>query len=202
MTRMQRLWPKVRAAALLGAGSIMVHELRYVAGYGADAGKALAEQGHGYLPLVEALVIVISAAALGRFAMSLANARRGVEDVERPPSLGRLWLLASAALAVVYTLQEGFEGTFDAGHPAGLIGIFGHGGWTALLFSLAVGAAIAALTRVAYQAIELVARQAARRRKRAPARPSWAPPAMPPGGRRLDVLALNLAGRAPPRPTS
>jgi hypothetical protein len=32
MIRMQGLWPKVRAAALLGAGSIMVHELRYVAG--------------------------------------------------------------------------------------------------------------------------------------------------------------------------
>jgi hypothetical protein len=195
---MERLWPKVRAAALLGTGSIMVHELRYVAGYGSNAGKALAEQGHGYMPLVEALAIVMVAAALGRFALSLANAHRGVSDAEKPPSLRRLWLSASAALALVYMFQEGFEGTFDAGHPAGLIGIFGHGGWSALLFSLAIGAAIAALTRVAYEAIELVARKAARRQRRAPARLSWAASVTPPGGRRLDVLAWNLASRAPP----
>ena len=168
-----------------------------LAGYGSHAGKALAEQGHTYMPLVEALAIVLVAAVLMRFGLSLAKARRGVVDEMTPGSFGRVWVSASAALAVVYTFQEGFEGTFDAGHPAGLIGIFGHGGWTALLFSLAIGAVIAALTRVAYQAIELVARKAARRPRRAPARQSWAAPVTPPG-RRLDVLAWNLAGRAPP----
>ena len=194
---MERLWPKLRAIALLGAGSMMVHELRYVAGYGSHAGKALAEQGHSYLPLVEALAIVMVVAALVRFLFSLAKARRGVVDEGAPGSFARMWLGASAALAVVYMFQEGFEGTFDAGHPAGLIGIFGHGGWTALLFSLLIGAAIAALTRLAYQAIELVARKAARRPRRARARLSWAALPTPPG-RRLDVLAWNLAGRAPP----
>jgi hypothetical protein len=195
---MERLWPKVRAIALLGAGSIMVHELRYVAGYGSHAGRALAEQGHGYMPLVEALAVVMLAATVLRFILSLAKARGAVIEEARPESFGRLWLSASAMLALIYTLQEGFEGTFDAGHPAGLIGIFGHGGWTALIFALLIGAAIAALARVAYQAIELVARKAARRQRRAPARLSWTAPALPPGLRRLDVLAWNLAERAPP----
>ena len=202
MRRMERLWPHLRAIALLGAGSVMVHELRYVAGYGSNAGKALAEQGHGYMPLLEALAIVMIAAALIRFGYSLAKAHRGELGERKPPGFGRLWLSASAALGLVYAFQEGFEGTFDAGHPAGLIGIFGHGGWTALFFSLVVGAAIAALTRVAYQAIELVARKAARRLRRAPARLSWVARETPPQGRRLDVLAWHLAGRAPPQATS
>jgi hypothetical protein len=202
MRRMGKLWPSIRAVALLGAGSVMVHELRYVAGYGSHAGQALAEQGHGYMPLIEALAIVMIAVSLIRFGHSVAKAHRGVLDEDVPPGFGHVWLLASAALVLVYTFQEGFEGTFDAGHPAGLIGIFGHGGWTALIFSMLIGAVIAALTRVAYQAIELVARKAARRRPRPTARASWAAREAPPQGRRLDVLAWNLAGRAPPAPTS
>jgi hypothetical protein len=194
---MERAWPKLRAVALIGAGALMVHELRYIAGYGSHASTALAQQGHGYMPLVEAVAIVMLVAALARFAFSLLRARRGQPEEARPPGFRRVWLASAAALAVVYMFQEGIEGTVDAGHPAGLIGIFGHGGWTALIFSLAIGAVIAALTRVAYEAIELVSRKAARRPRRTPARGSW--DVVPtPFGRRLDVLAWNLAGRAPP----
>ena len=37
---MERGWPMARAVALLAAGSIMVHELRYVVAYGRHADQA------------------------------------------------------------------------------------------------------------------------------------------------------------------
>ena len=195
---MERFWPKLRLVSLLAAGSILVHELRYLAAYGGSAGEALAEQGHSYTPLLEAMVALLVLVALARFALNLSHAHNGVVGEERPPTFLRSWASASVALAGLYTLQEGFEGAFAPGHPSGLIGVFGHGGWTALIFSLLVGAVIALLTRLAHEAIELVAaRAAALRQWTAQARLSWVVLGTPPG-RRLDVLAWNLAGRAPP----
>jgi hypothetical protein len=195
---MERLWPKLRGVSLLAAGSMLVHELRYVAGYGSNAGKALAEQGHSYMPWIEALTSVLVLATLVRFALSIVSASRGGVSEVRPPRFHRLWLGSSVALTAVYTLQEGFEGTFAPGHPAGVVGVFGHGGWTALLFSMLVGALVAAVTKLAYHAVRLVARRAARYEPSASTPPSW-PLTRPVGGRRLDVLAWNLAGRAPPK---
>src|SRR5947207_4878587 len=196
MAGMERGWPMVRAVALLTAGSIMVHELRYVAAYGRHADQALMEQGHSYVPLLGSLAIILLAIALARFCGSLVKARFGVVAEQRPPSFVRLWLGASAALAAAYACQEGFEGAFAPGHPAGLIGVFGHGDWTALIFALLLGAVIALLTGIAYYAIELIARRAARSRE------DHSTPTLKPvfltSARRLDVLALNLAGRAPP----
>jgi hypothetical protein len=195
---MERFWPKLRALSLLAAGSIMVHELRYVAAYGSNAGEALSEQGHSYAPTIEALAALLVLVAFGRFTFSLLRARCGIVADPKPATFRRLWLGASVALAALYTFQEGFEGAFAPGHPSGLIGVYGHGGWSALIFALAIGAVIAALTRLAHGAIELVAaRAAASRHRRAPARLSWAVLPTPPG-RRFDVLAWNLAGRAPP----
>jgi hypothetical protein len=196
---MERLWPKLRGLSLLAAGSVLVHELRYVAGYGGDAGEALAEQGHSYLPWFEALASVLLVTALWRFGAALLRASRGAgPELGAAPRFGPTWLASSLALAAVYTAQEGFEGTFAPGHPAGVVGVLGHGGWTALVFSALVGAVVAAVTKLAHRAVELIARRAPRR---APAR-SASPrrhhvPLLP--GRRLDVLAWNLAGRAPPR---
>src|SRR5689334_23473448 len=109
---MERLWTGVRAIALLLAGSVMVHELRYVFAYGGNAGAALSEQGHSYLPTVEALAVVLLATALMRFAVGLAGAARGKRPTRSATTFARLWLGASAALIAMYTLQEGFEGTF------------------------------------------------------------------------------------------
>jgi hypothetical protein len=195
---MEGLWRRGRAVALLGAGSIIVHELRYVLAYGDGAGAALAEQGHSYLPFVEALVALLAGLALVRFGLSLARAVGGVAPPSAPPTFGRTWLGTTVALVAVYTLQEGFEGAFAPGHPSGLIGIFGHGGWTTILLSLAVGAVIAGLLVMAKRAIELVvARAAAWRPPRVTACLSWTLPATPRGSS-LGVLARNLAGRAPP----
>jgi hypothetical protein len=195
---MERLWTGVRAIALLLAGSVMVHELRYVFAYGGNAGAALSEQGHSYLPTVEALAVVLLATALMRFAVALAGAARGERPTRRATTFARLWLGASAALVAMYTLQEGFEGTFEPGHPSGVVGVYGHGGWSAVFLSLAVGAVIATITRIARWSIDFVATRATEPRRRwAPAPISWIVPPPPPA-RRLDVLVWNLAGRAPP----
>jgi hypothetical protein len=179
---------------------MLVHELRFVAGYGSSYRQALAEQGHSYTTWLKALGLVLVAGAMIRFGLSLLRARRGVVAEMRAPQFGRLWASASASLAVIYTVQEGLEGAFAPGHPSGLLGIYGHGGWTALLLSLAVGAVIAAITWLAHQVIEFVAAgTAASRQRMAPARLSWTVPDTPPG-RRLEVLAWNLAGRGPPGP--
>jgi hypothetical protein len=184
--------------ALLAAGSLLVHELRYVAGYGSGYRQALAEQGHSYTAWLEALAMGLIALSALRFAILLGSASRAARPRTRPPRLGRLWLGAAGGLAVIYTLQEGLEGAFAPGHPSGLLGVYGHSGWTALLFSLLVGGLIALITRLAHEAIEFVAARTTRRpRQRASARPLHC-------GRstvlvhRPEVLALNMAGRAPP----
>jgi hypothetical protein len=166
--------------------------------YGGGAGAALAEQGHSYMPVLYALAVLLLGLAAARFCRSLARALRGVVPARPEPSFCRSWAGATAALVVLYTLQEGFEGSFAPGHPSGLIGIFGNGGWTALLLSLAVGALIAAIGLLGRHTIALVVARAARRRPRRTAfRPTWTVVAgvLRP---RPALLGLHLAGRAPP----
>jgi hypothetical protein len=196
---MSRVWSRVRLVALLGAGAMAVHELRYIAGYRGAADEALAEQGHSYLSMVLALTALLLATAALRFAVSLIRASRGQPPRERAPRFGAAWARFSVALASIYVLQEGFEGSYSPGHPAGVAGIFGHGGWTALIFAVIVGAVVAAVICVAHEAIELVARRAARRRQADPAPPPSRPTLRPLPRLRSHVLAWNLAGRAPPQ---
>jgi hypothetical protein len=184
---------------LLVAGSLLVHELRYVAGYGGGVSEALADQGHSYLPWLAALASILLAASVLWLLGALVRASRGIVAEPHPPAFVRVWAVSGTALAAVYTLQEGFEGTFAPGHPAGIAGILGHGGWTAFLFSLLVGALVAGLARLAHRAVAYVAARAAR-----PVAVLgtqiflWS--AARDVARRPDVLALNLAGRAPPLP--
>jgi hypothetical protein len=121
-----------------------VHELRYLAGYGGDAGRALARQGHGYLDAVTAGVALALVAAL---AVLLAALVRGAGPWRPGRSWRVRWLAASAALLAVYTVQELVEGALSPGHPAGLAGVAGHGGWVAVVLALALGAVVAALLR-------------------------------------------------------
>jgi len=197
MSAMSRAWPRIRAFSLLAAGALAVHELRYLAGYGPGSGEALAQQGHSYLSMVFALTVLLLGIGAIRYVISLARAAQGHVPVERAPRFAPMWLKFSAVLAGVYVLQEGLEGSFAPGHPAGVVGVFGHGGWTALIFAVLIGGVIALITKLAHETIELLVRRAARRQPRPTARPSWTVLRTPPG-RRLTVLAWNLAGRAPP----
>ena len=162
-------WPALRACALLLCGALATHELRYLIAFGGDAPAGL---GHGYL----------------------APARPSSRAVRARV----LWPVASAALLGTYVGQELAEGLLAHGHPGGLDGVFGAGGWVAVPLAAGFGGAIALALRVA----ELV--------DRSPHRPPFAAARLtaPPligiaraaaaafgGGRRL---ADHLAGRGPP----
>lgn len=193
---MPSLGLRLRAVALLGAGALTVHQLRYLLVYGHSSSDALALQGHAYLVVLAPVVGMLVMLAAIEFLMRVAKARETFAAQALLPSPLRLWMLASACLAVVYSVQEWVEGAMETGHPGGLVGIFGHGGWVAVLLSVAIGALIALALRGATAVIELVARAAHRRPRSKPRR------VLRPSCRtlvpELDVLGLHLAARAPP----
>ena len=86
------------------------------------------------------------------------------------------------------------------GHPAGLVGIFGYGGWWAVPAGFGVGLVLAA----AFQGARWVLRETARR----PRPPGAALPSRPPCSPALSrdallpraaALAGGCSGRSPPR---
>lgn len=189
----------LRGAALVAGGSLAVHELRYIAGYGSEAGGALAAQGHSYLAWVGPLVAAVIAVACGVFIASLAAGHRDREPARM--TAVRVWALASASLTAIYLIQETLEGVLATGHPSGVAGVLADGGWTAVLFAIAIGAAIALMLRGA-RAVEAAAARLLRPALTAPAVPLvsravGAVRAVP----RTAVLARHLAGRAPPLPS-
>lgn len=174
---------------------MVVHQLRYLLGYEGEAARALTVQGHAYLSLLTPTVGGALALALAEFGWRLTRPRRG-DAFDAPRGFGRCWAFASTALVALYALQEWLEGTFEAGHPAGIAGVVGHGGWVALPLALAVGAVVALLLRGAATVIAAAARQV-----RALPRGVEAPPLPRPrtfSALRLAPLALCCAGRAPP----
>jgi hypothetical protein len=176
----------LRAGALLAAGSLAVHELRFLAGYGGDAEVG----GHGYLAWVAPLVAIALAVACGAWLARLG--RKGDS-----PRSALTWLGSSASLVAIYVVQETIEILTSPGHP----GLLAHGGWIAAPVALAIGAMVALMLRGAHAADQAVA--AAARPwsplRIAPAAPvAIAVPAAPLGAPRRP-LARRLAGRAPPR---
>ena len=184
----------LRCFALLGAGALALHELRYLIAYGGDAGRALDEQGHGYLGTVAALVAVAVVASAATLVAALV---RGRGPAARPRSWRVRWLGASGALLAIYAAQELAEGMLASGHPEGLVGVAGHGGWIAVALAAVLGAAVAALLRGAEVALERFGGAARAPRPRPPriALPR-APLAVRP--RPAGALARPGAGRAPP----
>jgi hypothetical protein len=171
-------------AALMGAGTFAVHQLRFALYGGAGAGV----QGHGYLvplgPVLAGLLLLAFAAGLARIA-------RGAPDPA--PRFRRLWVGASLGLLAVYCVQETIEAFVAAHNPPALLG---HGGWVALPLAVAAGLAIALIMRGAAAASALVAGRAP---WLAPADapvvqilpPPWAP-------RRTRGASRHLAARGPP----
>jgi hypothetical protein len=187
---------RLRALLLLAAGSFAVHELRYLLAYHHRSERELALQGHAYLGVLAPVLGVLLVAALLRFAWRLLVGARGSTGAVAVPAFPRLWPAASACLAATYCVQEWLEGELYSGHPAGISGVFGHGGWTALLLALAVGAALALALRGAATA---ATRGGPGGRWLAPA-PStlFAVESPSPPLRRLPPLACSLAARGPP----
>jgi hypothetical protein len=216
------LSPRLRAAALMPAAVLTVHQLRFLLAFGGGSGAELEKEGHQYLSALAAPIAMSVAIVVGLFFARLAaawagddseegrtnrrqagdgrgRAARGRAGGERVAARGflRLALLIGAALLALYSCQELLEGMLSSGHPEGFDGVFGDGGWWAVPLSFVCGLLVAAALRGARAAIRWAAA-----RHRGPAT-SHGRPAPAPRPRRLALprpvpLAGAAAGRAPP----
>jgi len=134
-------------------GALAVHELRYRIAFGDDASSTLASSGHGYLGLVTPVVALVAMSGLASLVQHMASG-----DGSLGERRGRIWLALSAGLLAIFCVQELFESLLATGHPDGLEGMFGDGGWLALPLSMTVGGIAVAFVRlVAAQAFRGVA---------------------------------------------
>ena len=142
----ERLIPiRWRAAALLPAAALTVHQLRYELAYGGNAGRELAAQGHSSSlrrartpdrPSCRGCPRLISDPVCSRLAGG-----RGPRPTAR--SYLGLWGSISVSLILIYAGQEFCEGMLESGHPAGLAGVLGGGGWLAVPLAVALGGLVA-----------------------------------------------------------
>ncbi len=189
----------VRLAGVIAPCALVLHELRYLIGFGHHAHEALAERGHAYLPLAGGAAGLLLALAAAQLIVALDRARRTAR-AEEPPGLVQVWLVLALALLAVYTGQELLEAALTSGRDVSAAVVLAGGGWTALPLALAIGALAALLVHFAGRRVALVARRArpcaARPAPMTPRR-RVAPVLVPPS-----VIARHLAGRAPPAPFS
>jgi hypothetical protein len=199
--------PRLRGALLMPACALAVHQLRFALVFGGHTATRLAQQGHGYLSGVEPFALLGGAIAAGAFVGRLARAWHSsgqdgsARDVDGTRAAARTWLACAVALLAVYCAQELIEGALAPGHPAGLAGVFGGGGWIAIPLALAIGGALTAALNVADTLVRLAAAKTNS--------PAWSPTraATPPRRHpraiirwRLDPASGLAPGRAPPRP--
>src|SRR5215210_1139954 len=140
--------PVLITAALLLAGALGVHELRYLLAFGGGAESALAHHGHGYLMLLMPVLAMASA-----FGLAVGLVRAAAAPAVGSATLvrvRRIWPAASAALLAIYVSQELLEGLLAPGHPTGWSGVFGSGGWVAIPLACAFGFVVALGIRVAH----------------------------------------------------
>jgi len=134
-------------------------------------------------------------AGLSAFVRRAAHAR-ATGDAGRLSRLSArvLWLITTAGLLALYSLQETLEGMFATGHPAGVAGVVGHGGWWAVPAAAAIAVLVVSLLRVGRTLLRLAAGAQRRVLPRSPA------PLVPraPALVRVAPLAGAAAGRAPP----
>ena len=157
---MRRLAP----AALMPAGAFAVHQLRYWLAYGSHAAAELQNQGHSYLHSVVPWIVLLLGVGLGAFLLALGRAFGGRSSLPRHTlSFAALWVLCATALVVIYVFQEFLEGLLATGHPGGLVGIFGYGGWWAIPAAVAVGLVLTASFQGARRVLCAVVERRARR---------------------------------------
>jgi hypothetical protein len=186
-------------AALVPGAALAVHQLRFVLAFGGGAGVQLTRSGHSYLHSMVPWIVLLIGVAVGAFLWALGGALAGQRSVSRfTLSLAALWMVCSASLVAIFATQEFLEGLFATGHPAGLVGIFGYGGWWSIPAALCVGLVLAAVFHGARWVLDEVAQRrnavpaAAAARPATLARPRDA--LLP----RLSPLAEGWSGRGPP----
>ena len=152
---------RLAPAALMPAGAFAVHQLRYWLAYVSHAAAELHAQGHSYLHSIAPWIVLLVALAVGTFLLAVGRAAGGRSSLPRYTlSFAALWLLCSACLVAIYVSQEFLEGLFASGHPGGLAGIFGYGGWWSVPAAIAVGLVLTA----AFHGVRRVLRVLAERR--------------------------------------
>ncbi len=187
---------RMRAGALGLGAAFALHQLRFLIAYQGAAHHELARQGHGYLRVLVALVPAVLVLTALHFAGSLAAARRGAGAEAPSPRVRVLWPVTSVGLLALYAAQESLEGFVEAGHPVGLGGVLGQGGWIAVPLAVVLGLIVAVLLRGAAALVGYVAARAARGAPRRPARSLLRLHRVSRGP--LGPLACHLAGRGPP----
>jgi hypothetical protein len=191
---------RFRAAALMPAAILTVHQLRFQLAFGANADSRLAREGHQYLAGLAPVAAMCVAIGVGLFLASLARAwQQGAAERGRAqlPALPRLWALAALALLAIYCGQELAEGFLSSGHPGGLAGVFGEGGLWSLPLSVLLGGVVALCLRGSEAAVRWLAEHRPDPGRRRPPRQlglrplaAFLAPRQP--------LANAAAGRAPP----
>jgi hypothetical protein len=182
---------------LVPAAAFVVHQLRYTLAYGARAGSELSAQGHSYLHSLIPWLVLALGVGLSAFVRRAAQAyRTGETGTFGRHSAVVLWGVTAAGLIAIYAVQESLEELLASGHPTGMGGIIGHGGWWAIPASALVAVFVVAMLQLGRSIIRAVASFAPRRPHAfsflAPHPVSVAlVPARP--------LARAAAGRAPPR---
>jgi hypothetical protein len=180
---------------MLAGGAFALHQLRYLVGYGDRSHGQLAHQGHAYMTLFAPVVAVALMLLAADFCARLIGARAGRPDGRSPRAL-ELWCMATACLLAAYGAQETLEGALAPGHPGGVAGVVGHGGWAAIPLAAGIGLAIAVAVSGSERAIELAAEPAVRvARPRPLVSLSSSRPAH---GRRGRGVACHLGARGPP----
>jgi hypothetical protein len=186
--------------ALVPAGALAVHQLRYWLAFGSNATAELRAQGHSYLHSLVPWIVLLVAISAGVFLRALGRALGGRSSLPRHTlSFAALWLVCAACLVAVYVCQEFLEGLFATGHPGGLVGIFGYGGWWSVPAALAVGLGVAAVFHGARWVLREIAQRHQRpvgspRRRASAARAPRASVLL-----RLEPLADGWSDRGPPR---
>jgi hypothetical protein len=198
--RDQRRLLRLVPVALLPPAAFAVHQLRYLLAYGSAAGVELQRQGHSYLHSIVPWIVVLIALAVGLFLRALGRAFAGQSSVPRyAGSFLLLWMLCATSLVAIYVGQELLEGFLATGHPAGLVGVFGYGGWWAVPAAVCVGLVLAAVFHAGTWVLREVIRRygclRAPRARRKPARARQGEVFVP----RLAPLVGGWSGRGPPK---
>lgn len=177
-----------------------MHQLRFWLAFGSGAKVELARQGHAYLHSLVPWIVLLLGLAVGIFLWALGRALGRQRSAPRHTlSLVALWLVCSLCLVAIYASQELLEGLFATGHPAGLAGVFGYGGWWSIPASLCVGLVLAAVLHGARWVLDEIAHRHQPVARAGTPRPTARRPALDVSLPRLSPLAEGWSDRGPPR---
>ena len=143
---------------LVPAAALAVHQARYTLAYGSRANAELAAQGHSYLSSVVPWTVLAIGVAATAFLRRVARAARtGETGKPSARSTLGLWGLTTVGLFAIYAVQETLEGMVVSGHPGGVAGVVGHGGWWALPAAAVAALLVVALLRFGSAIVRLAA---------------------------------------------